>query len=297
LKPDTGVLFTATRDDKVIDVYKGLIKHGFLSVPVLQKTKNLWHGFIDLSDIVTCIIAAFGDLKMESEKDFWTAIDRDEAFQKKLVKDVVRFPLTRRNPFYPLLKGFSLFTAIEALAKYPNLHRIPVIDHDRKLVDMITQSQVISFFNKNINLLGAIKNKPIHFIPSARSTVAKISDKETAIEAFKLLHFKEISGLAVVDDNDRLVGAISASDLKLIRYDGGSFGRLYETIHKFLLKAKREGVERPPGPVVLSPNDTIEVALKKFQENGVHRLFVVDEKMHAIGVVALKDILLEIISE
>ena len=35
-----GRIFTAQRTDKVVDVWKGLIQHNFLSVPVLQKTKH-----------------------------------------------------------------------------------------------------------------------------------------------------------------------------------------------------------------------------------------------------------------
>jgi len=61
-------------------------------------------------------------------------------------------------------------------------------------------------------------------------------------------------------------------------------------------KNRKEGYERPSHPIIATGTETIESALKKFEENHVHRIFVVDDHKKPIGIVTLKDILLEIIN-
>jgi len=296
LHPSSGVVYICKREDKIVDVWKGLIKYNFWSCPVLQKTKDKYYGFVDLMDILDTVIGIFGRNKLENTEDFWNANAMDEVFQKKTVSEVMTYPLSRKNPFHPVTKGYSLFSAIELLAREHGLHRIPVIDENRKLVNIITQTQVIQFLNKNINKMGPIKDRPITMMPSARSTVVKVSENETTLEAFKLMHYKNITGVAVVNDEGKLVGAISHSDLKLIQSDARMFWRLYQTVKNFLLKNRKEGYERPTHPIVADSHETIETALRKFEENHVHRIFVVDDHKKPVGIISLKDILMEIIS-
>ena len=56
-----------------------------------------------------------------------------------LVKDLMQHPLTRRNPFHPVPRGYSLLFALELLAREEDLHRVPVVDSERKLINLITQ--------------------------------------------------------------------------------------------------------------------------------------------------------------
>jgi CBS domain-containing protein len=97
--------------------------------------------------------------------------------------------------------------------------------------------------------------------------------------------------VAVVDDTGKLVGAMSHSDLKLIQADARMFWRLHQTVKNFLQKNRKEGYERPTHPITASPTETIETALRKFQENHVHRIFIVDDNHKPTGIVTLKDIL------
>jgi len=296
LHPASGIIYIAKREDKIVDVWKGLIKYNFWSCPVLQKTKNKYYGFVDLMDILQAVLETFGKQKLETDAEFWETISKDELFSKKTVAEVMTYPMSRRNPFHPVNKGYSLFTAIEILAREHGLHRIPVIEQDRKLVNIVTQTQVVHYLNRYLPKLGPIKDKPISMMPSAKSTVFKVTEDDLAIEAFKLMHNKDITGVAVVNTDGKLVGAISHSDLKLIQADGRMFWRLYQTVKNFLLKNRKEGYERPTHPIVAAPNETIETALKKFDESHVHRIFVVDEHHKPIGIVTLKDILAEIIN-
>lgn len=56
LRVPENKVFVAERTDKIVDVFRGLVNHNFLSVPVLQKTKHKWFGFLDLADIVLYVV-------------------------------------------------------------------------------------------------------------------------------------------------------------------------------------------------------------------------------------------------
>jgi len=68
-------------------------------------------------------------------------------------------PRSRSNPFHPIKVGYSLFNAVETLGREEHLHRVPIIDENRNLKSVLTQSQVIQFVYENLNLLGYVKEK------------------------------------------------------------------------------------------------------------------------------------------
>jgi len=295
--PD-GVIFICTREDKVVDVWKGLIKHGFLSVPVLQKRGSKYYGSVDLLDIVHNVIDTFGKSKLESSEDYWELVRGDEEFQDRFINKIMVYPLSRRNPFHPITKGYSLFAVMELLAREHGLHRVPIIDNyeHRRLIGMITQSHLVKFLFDNLELMGEKKNKPLNLVPEIFKEVASVRDDANAIDSFKIMIEKAISGVAVVDSNGKLTGNISARDLKAISTDGRMFWRLFETNKNFLAKVKQTDKERPSRVVFVKQSDTLETAIKLLAEHQLHHIFLVDEHSKPIGVISLKDILLQIIS-
>jgi len=300
LKPPSNVIFVCQRSDNLVDVWKGLVRHNFLSVPVLQKKGHKYYGFIDLADIVNTVVESFGKVPLENSEDYWKMVSEDELFKKKSVNDVMVYPISRRNPFHPINKNYSLFSAIEVLARERGLHRVPIIDDNRKLVGLITQSQVVDFLFKNVNLLGSKKDIPVKLCRGAIRPVFSVKDDETAMSAFKIMTTNGISGIAVVDAEGKLTANISLRDLKAIGTDGRLFWRLYGTVHNFLLKIRKEYAEhdgRPRTVISLRQEDTLETAIRLLSQHNIHRLFVIDEAKKPVGVLSLKDILLEIISD
>jgi len=101
-------IFVCYRTDKLVDVWKGLVKHNFLSCPVILKDESKYYGFLDLMDIVKYIIQHFGpDNILGKEKDFWELVTEEDNFATKTVNDIMAFPLTKRNPFHPIQEGYS----------------------------------------------------------------------------------------------------------------------------------------------------------------------------------------------
>eukprot|EP01102_Stenamoeba_stenopodia_P006724 TRINITY_DN1869_c0_g1_i1.p1 TRINITY_DN1869_c0_g1~~TRINITY_DN1869_c0_g1_i1.p1 ORF type:complete len:360 (+),score=80.83 TRINITY_DN1869_c0_g1_i1:204-1283(+) len=290
LKPASNTVLVAQRTDLLSDVWKGLIKNNFLSCPVLQKTKKKYYGFIDLHDIVEYITQKFDVAKLESSKDFWQLMEADKEFLNTTVDKVIVNPIVKRNPYHPVTVGYSLFSAIESLAREDTLHRVPVIDKDRQLKSLLTQSQVIDFVVSNLESVGSIKNKPVSQVVAGRPNVLSVTTKMSAIEAFKFMAQHNITGVAVLDDNGKLIDAMSLSDLKLISSDGQMFWRLYQSVDVFLGHLRENNATRKL--IYCLPTHNLEYVIKTIATSKVHRIFV----GNAQTFLSLKDILKELIT-
>jgi len=287
LRVPANTVFVAERTDKLVDVFRGLIKHNFLSVPVLQKTGRKWYGFIDMADIVAYIVDLFGANKLQTTQDYWALFEKEESLRNKTVNDVARYPLNRRNPFHPVKTGYSLFYVIEALARERDLHRVPVIDDERQLLNLITQSQIVRFLYENLERMGDMIKRPVRLMDHVIKDVVMISESQPAIEAFSKMTHENVSGVAVVDETSKLTGSLSLRDLKAIAPDATLFWRLYQPTREFIARLKSEhGESRPRSMQFCGMNDTLELIITKLAEHKIHRLFIVDDLRKPIGVIA-----------
>jgi len=299
LVPPDGRIFIAERTHKVSDVWKGLIKHNFMSVPVLQKTKNKYYGFIDVADVVKFIVETFGAQKLSQDVNFFETLDKEELWRSRTVNDVMTNRISPRNPFHPVPKGYSLFTVFEMLAREQGVCRVPILSETSNLANLITDSQMIRYLNNNLKNIGSIKDKPISNFSVSHNEVLCISEDETAIKAFDLMITKKINGIAVIDANGKLVDNISLRDLKAIQSDGHMFHRLYQTIHNFLLKIRKEFAkkdDRPSRVVAIKNTDTLEHTIALCVDHGIHRVYIVDDQKKPTGVVTLHDMFAEILN-
>jgi len=292
-------IFFAMRTDKVKDVFKGMIDHNFMSCPVLQKTKNKWYAFIDLADIIKFIVAKFPNQALESEVDIHALLDRSQEFRECEVKEFTKNPLAIRTPYHPVGKGYSLFAAFEVLARERSLHRIPIVDAERHLVSILTQSQLVEFAWRNIELLGSTKRaKLVGEMGYNLHQVIHVSPNDTALHAFSLMVEKNITGVAVLDDKGILVDQLSLRDLKAITPDGRMFARLYKPVGAFLHSVKNESkFDRPKDIIFCTRNTSLEQVMGMLVNNHIHRVFVVESETHRkpIGIITLRDVLLEVI--
>jgi len=252
-------------------------------------------------DIVKYLIAHFGPSNiLGKEKDFWDLVEEEKNFATKTVNDVMTYPLSTRNPFHPVREGYSALAVVEALAKEEKLHRVPVVDNNRQMFNLVTQSQVVDFLHKNVTSLGKKANMPVGEIKGILKPVVSVTEESLAIDAFNLMVEKNISGLAVVDENGLLKGNLSIRDIKLISYDARLFWRLQQSVKNFILKLRAEWQTKHGRPRKLKKvktTATLQEVIKVLSENKIHRVYIYDPATKkAEGVISLKDVLLEIIS-
>jgi CBS domain-containing protein len=120
-----------------------------------------------------------------------------------------------------------------------------------------------------------------------KTPVKTISSDVKAIEAFEKMSQYNLSGLAVVDKEGRLIGNTSATDIKLWLVKSIS---LEFKIEKFL-QLVLQGHVNEKAPVVCSTLKTsVGLALDKFRATRYHRLWIVDDKSVPLGVLAITDV-------
>jgi len=295
LFPNNKTIFISTEIDPVVDVWQGLVKHNFLSSPILKLTGNEYIGFLEMADIVNYIVESFGDSDLSKTQDYFKLIVEDELFQNRKVKDILGNGKTK-TLFRSITEGFSLFSAIEIIAREREVRRMAIVDDKKSLVGIITQSLIVQFLHKNIEKLGNKKRKPISMCFQSKDIVS-VRDDEPAIQGFKKMIHHNLSGIAVVDNDGKLVDMLSLRDLKGIGSDAKLFWRLYQSTKNFRINLKRtySKNQRPVEVICLLPEDTLEDAIALCSENAVHRLCIIDDEEKPTSMISLRDIFLEVI--
>jgi len=167
------------------------------------------------------------------------------------------------------------------------------------LVSLITPSKLAEFASNNMELIGSLRYKPLHTIPGIFRAVESISINEPAIRAFDRMLTKNIGGVAVVDLQNRLIGNISAADLKFIDVDGKWWPRLFVSAGEYLRWMNMTFPDKPKGVIYVTPTDTFEVALKFLVSKHIHRVYIVNNgtDLQPVGVIGLKDVLGQLLME
>lgn len=295
LRPEKNTTFIAAKDDKVIDVWKGLIRHNFLSVPVLQKKKEKYFGFIDMSDIVSYFTKFYGEKTFKTVKNFKELVDTDNSFKEMTVEKMMIHPLSLKNPFIPVKRNYSLYYAAELLARESHMHRVPIVDSDGILVNLLTQSHFLDFIFANLSKIGTKKDKPVDLMKDVFKEVQTIHETELAIDAFNKMSKYNLYGLAVIDQKGVLTGAISVRDLKLIVNDEKMFSKLLGPVSEFIKKLNEEYKDRPKSVISVTKQDKLEKVVQLLHQHKLHRVFITNEKHFVTGVVGVKEIISEVL--
>lgn len=175
------------------------------------------------------------------------------------------------------------------------IQRIPIVDNDYQLKNLITQSHILEYIRTKFLEIGSKRFKKIgQFLSDWRSFVS-INEMEPTIEAFKRMSKAKLSASSVVNESTgEIKNVISLKDLQIIADDTKLFSKLFMCAVNFLDFIKNDPL-RPKDLVTVSMEDTLETATNLLCENRVHNLFVVNAKKIPIGLVTMKHILFEIL--
>lgn len=195
-----------------------------------------------------------------------------------------------------------------------------MVDASGKMVSILSQSQLVRSLMPYVQHSSELSKQKVGDLKLGYKKVLSISATAPASTAFKRMQQAGVSGLAVVDpETHRLVGSISASDLKEIGSDASLFERVLLPVAEFWAETIRKqkhrgdsgrnlsvgstgsagssspsGAHHAPGSMrqiyYVKPDDTLATVFEKFIQTRVHRLFVVDDEMMPIGVIALSDL-------
>ena len=132
------------------------------------------------------------------------------------------------------------------------------------------------------------------------SNPVRVTPDTTATELGRLLDTNDISGVPVVDALDRVIGVVSKTDLlhRCVRGPVGTNGGSFLTNLEEGLGARLEpdalGVVEDfmnTDSITAGPNDAIGDLARRMVEDRVHRIIIIDDQRHVLGIVTSLDLL------
>jgi CBS domain-containing protein len=222
---------------------------------------------------------------------------RADTFSKSPLSTVFKQVDMESDPLHVISGESTLLEAVKLMID-KKAHRIVVCDKDGKVSNLITQSRIISLLNLMEGPLDSIENLKI-----GSTNVIRVTQKEVAFKAFKLIDEKRVNGLAVVNEEGQLVGNFSISDIKLIGWNADYWNLLGFQIKEYLQQLANHPksvirdynfwtIDRPQNVVLkCKPSDSLSSVIRMMCFFRVHRVYVVDTKMRPNSVISMHDII------
>jgi len=241
---------------------------------------------------IACFVV---DIAKNSEKlgsDYVDFLSREEMFKERATSDVA--DLSKRNSMFPVPVSATLLEAVNQMAAN-HVQRIPIVNKDNLITNLLTQSAVIDYLAKHVDQLGPAVQKTLKELHFEKKPVISIDHSKLAIDAFKLMAENRISGLAVLDSDKKLMANISARDLRSIQQDSQLFEKLYYSVGEFVSHVRQANYRAIHPSICCTFDDTFQKIIMRLAAARIHRIYVVDEHRHPISVISLHDILTKIL--
>jgi len=282
-KNQSNVIFLQSSDTAAYAL-KAFDKYNITSAPILGSDGKIW-GFLDVVDIVIFLTNKTSKQSNLTSEELCKIAERSAEFNLGQIADVLN--ISQRNSYFPLNADQTLKEAVEIFRRGP--HRIAITSHSNNIVNILTQTNIISWFAKDITRMGL---KAEYQAKNFMQPIVFVYPETLTIEAFKLMADKGLSSVAVIENdtnNQSLVGTLSATDLKNI--NDLKFMRLFLPVSEFLASVRKEQ-GRPLNYQVKCFDDTpLKEVVKKLVHEHVHRIFVIDHRQQAVGVISIFDII------
>jgi CBS domain-containing protein len=292
-----GRLVVLPGDFTVDNALRRMAKYNITAVPVLKsKDDPTILGFAGMLDFVAHLVkllAKEGTEELDLDESNLKA--KTDIFRKTPICEIV--DKSGRSPFHVMSGEESLSDAVQYYLK--GAHRIAITDDNGDIIGVISQWTVA-------NYLATVPTGDKDWIPVLRepvsragcsSNVISVNGKTNTLQSFLRMHTEKISALAIVDDDGKLIGNLSISDLKGFQLYLSDFNDLLKPVSEFLaLIRKKQG--RPENFVVaVSPTTLTKDIVAQLNDEIVHRAYIVDDDNKPIGIFSLSDLMQNLIAD
>lgn len=261
-----------------------LIVNNILSAPIFNSMDGLVQvsGQLDMIGICDFVIKKFGHLNSNSSEAQFSAIQK--VFQSTTVGSLIE---QLDQTFCPVPEDAKLSELLPLLSVY-ELHRVPVIGKTGEVVRVISQSDLVHHLGKHIP--ATLASKKLEYFDLIKKQVFSVGLDQLAIEAFKLITIERVSAVGVVDGTGRLVGNISATDIRSVGMNATFSSRLFWSVEKFL-NCKSVEFQAPKEVLSVTMQTSFKDIVDLVLRFHLHRVYVTDKAKKPIGIVSLTDIL------
>ena len=280
-------IIRVSSDDEIGKVIKVLGENGIYSCPVVRKD-GLAAGFVDWLDILGHLIHVVSESKQSrvtpasrslTTDDFAMIMERADEFSLRTVESRRLANASTKNPWKSVKATDSVQKALNVLCQY---HHVAVEDSG-KLINICSQMDVLRWLNNDPERMGPDGRKTLQGLQLHRKRVICVRATDLAVDAFFNIYNHGVSGAGVVDEQGKLVGCLSATDLKQIAEDY-DFTQLLKPVKDYL-------GDDATAPIALHAFDTLRDVVSKLVSTRVHRVFIVGPGGYPLGVVSCTDVL------
>jgi len=238
-------------------------------------------------DILTYITSALDEPSIVSGKMGVEELVSKDRFQTETVKDVLS--ISTKNEWNTMSDEDSIFDAISQFVK-GNIREVAFVNSNGEFTSILTHYRFAQWLDNHSNEMGDFTNMSVGQFQLGYKKVHRMHQSRRVIDIFLQMKNLGVSGLAIVNDEIKLVGNISVSDLKDIGGNAQNFITLWADATTFI--NSREYGANVPKLVYVTPHNTIKEVLSRLHTYGIHRVYVVENNTHyPIGVISCADII------
>eukprot|EP01082_Thalassiosira_pseudonana_P015735 g14142.t1.1.5e17418c g14142 g14142.t1 contig9:1264666-1265852(-) len=303
-----------------LEAAKVLWSKNIMGAPVYDAKTKTYVGMFDVRDILSCVTAAHREFlamggnhrKPGEDTRLPSEVEAHHKTQSELMAKALQnikinshnpasspgavtvSYLAARNPMVPSHSKDESLLEICKVLQNRHKHRVPITDTSSDspvCTGIISQSGLVAFIASKCPA-GTLGEKMVDAGLNYKKDVVKIADEASAADAFELLDSKRLSGIAVVDEDGKLIGNTSARDIKNAVCDAGKTGMDTDIISYLAQVRQSQIVKNDRYPTCHVHEDaTVGHVVNLLAKTGYHRVFVVDEEKKPVGVVSFADII------
>lgn len=189
----------------------------------------------------------------------------------------------RKKKLINVLPEDNLWKSIYLLKKY-KIHRLPVITKHGALLHIITYSHLLAYMCSFLSMdtISIFNLSIIDLKIGTYKNVVTAKNNDSVFNVMDLFSKHGVSAVPIVDDDGVVVDVYSRYDVVYLVRDGDY--SLNCTIEEALKT-------RPKSTVfTCTKYETLGTVVRHLSKSRIHRLVIVDEQNHILGIVSVSDI-------
>ncbi|XP_071812749.1 5'-AMP-activated protein kinase subunit gamma-1-like isoform X6 [Apostichopus japonicus] len=263
---------------RVKKAFFALVHNGVRAAPLWDSQKQDFVGMLTITDFINILHHYYNSATIK--------IDQLEEHKIETWRDVLK---DKARPLVFIDPDMSLFEAVKKLVQ-EKIHRLPVVDENTgNVIYILTHKRILKFLallKSEIRIPSFLKKSLRELNIGTMSNVATASPTTPLIKALKLFQERRVSALPIVDENNKIVDIYAKFDVINLAAEK-TYNNLDITVEE-ALKFRQTYFE---GVSTCKADETLEVIMDRIIKAGVHRLVMVDDEDHVVGVVSLSDLL------
>jgi len=289
--PPGGKVISIPSDVSIAQAVEMLTQNNILAAPIENtdsSSPNKYLGIIDMVHIA-CYL-----LDHSHEKHDKPAIFQEYDLMKTTLKDVHVADFWAK--FVPLQQEDTLLDAMLIMGNY-GVHRVPVVDKEGNIINIITQSAVVDQISKHMDEFKEVCSKSIEELGLAdRRECFKVTIDSPLRDAIRAIRDHHVSAVPVLGFGDIVVGNVSARDIRQLIIKPDNYRMIRSPVRVFINAITAVEHEAMSPAITSRPKDTLEKLLVQLATSKIHRTYVCDNSGHLLRVVTLTDIIAKFVS-